>query len=384
MSSTEKSFFSRIQGLFDSQYRGRYIEHILVEAANADFSVSRALLGRKVPAGFWWVAEYAFAARGGKKRIADMALLDTSTGQPAAFVELKYDDHRNPGNHAQLADYAWFRKKHNIELILLTKYALDAATPSSGIKTLRFDELATRLQVIRKASPVAGLLADYFQEQGLVMQTIEAIPLGRLMARLFNPRDGMGKQQGNHSMVHEIPAVFSALMGNMEIISREISQKTGAKRTAIDFSLVPSISSSVTKLIDEDVSKKKPVRIEQKYKSGGELYVFARQTINQAVSSKKQDSDLYLEYGYCIEIKRGKGSAEPLFYAGIYWKSPAKGEGWDYEFEYRKASCPSMSDKAKASKALPSLIRSVVVEVKKQGLSKSQLSRLATLSAAVR
>ena len=243
--TAEKSFLSRIHGMFDSstdsRFSGRFIENVLVEAAKEDIGVAKCLF-KNSNSSDTWTTEYSFKV-GGALRRADIALLDEALS-PKALFEIKYDDNKNKKNSAQFKDYLSYSKKNNIAFICLTKNFLadknHEKLEKSGSLVL-FSTLSEKISSLRKKSGITTLLEDYMKNEGLAMLPLDEEAFRIFLIRLFCPIRGVKKNAGSPSkMSFDVPNSFSTVTNNMAIISKEMNHLIQSREPTIDYRPYPT------------------------------------------------------------------------------------------------------------------------------------------------
>ena len=300
-----RSFFTRIQNKFSSSFGGRYVETILKEISKNDTFIIKHLFPTVKEEGILEL-EYNFISNG-NDRIADIALISTTTGKLLALAEIKYDDHNNPKNAAQLEDYIDFCKETNIQFVYLTQYYPSSDDinylKESHFTHILFSEYAFKI-LNKNTSELSRLFVDYIRDKGLMMEKIKTDHIGKFLVRLFNPYKGQ-RVQCNIDMIQNIPETFSSLMTNINVISQEISQYLIKNRTpTIDFFLNPTfkLSKKTIKNLSDEKSKGKVNFIpEENDRNGGELYIFARSNLK----NKHAEHDwFWIEFGFAFSIEK--------------------------------------------------------------------------------
>ena len=306
-------FFSNIQGYFSATFGGRYVALILRELIREDPKFAKILFKN---ASKNWVAEteYRFDAKSSQSRFADLVLFDKSDAdcgiQPAALVEVKYDDQASPTNAAQLDDYLEFSSSKGIPFLYLTQYTpprniLERINESNNSRHLLYTELAERITGSQRPGGVAKLFVDYLEDRGLVMKPIQERDLSRLLVRAFNPQRGGKKNQSNEGMIVGIPDTLSALMSNTNIVAQGIAEKLPLQRSpTIDMYFDPWIYVNKKDLrgLSNEVKgdEREPLQIVDGMKGGGSLWVFGR--VYPGGSTRNEW--LWLKFGCECEISR--------------------------------------------------------------------------------
>ena len=389
-----KSFFTRIQNKFSAEYSGRYVATIMEEVAQSNPAVVKALDVK----GARLVTEWSFQI-GGKTRIADLAVLDKEDNI-TMLIEVKFEDHKNPSNHAQIKDYLKYIGKNNSILFLcMSAFRLlpeDQELLDSEEQFLLFSNYVEKLnqQNQKKHDPAVKMLIDFFKERGMMMQDIDEKLMKKMMIRFFKPHKGEGKQQGNRDMIEGIPSTLSALMQNIRIISYDLQNIIGSRTSArIDFTLLPEfkIHESYLESMKEDgkvhdeedcydgknyiVTPAYWSRSGKKaYRNGGTLYVYARHSFQS-----KSNYPASIDYGMFCFVG-GEQSAE----IEIQLYSEIRGKKFDsYDETEGKGKVNILSNRKKYSKGLLSVIRNAISELlseKKNGIYlKENKSHLTTM-----
>ncbi|MDH5414292.1 MAG: hypothetical protein OEW87_09150, partial [Flavobacteriaceae bacterium] len=162
------------------------------------------------------VPEYRFKVNN-YERIADLAAINNKTGEVKSFIEIKYDDHKNSKNSAQVDDYISYCKKNNCKFVYLTQYYPLAddieKINESGNSHMLFSEFADRL-CSKHSTQLAMMFVEHLSDKGLMMKKIDSSSLYKYLVRLFNPISGHNKIQKNSDMIEGIPSSFSTVMNN--------------------------------------------------------------------------------------------------------------------------------------------------------------------------
>ena len=299
-----RSFFTRIQNKFSASYGGRYIETILKEIAKNDSYIIKHLFP-SIKERCEIELEYHFTING-HKRIADIAIIAEETHKLLALAEIKYDDHQNLKNSAQLEDYVKFCKKTKIKFLYLTQFF----PPYTDINYLNkngyphelFSDFAIKI-INKNLSELSILFVDFLRDKGLMMENITPEYIGKFLVRLFNPYSGQ-RVHSNIDMIQNIPEAFSGIMTNINVISQEISQHIVANRSpSVDFHVNPIFKftkNNIQKLLDENIRGKITYEPTAEERNGGELYIYARTSLKE----KSEENDWFnIEFGFCFSIK---------------------------------------------------------------------------------
>lgn len=160
-----------MQSYFSASFGGRYVEYLIKETIEEQPKLATLLFG--VKRFDTLQVEYRFQV-GSQTRIADLAFFYAETERPTCLVEIKYDDHKNPKNAAQLEHYLKFCQKQNCKFIVLSQHLLpeDLRKKLPNRETLMlFSDLADKLK--NSEGSMGGLLRRFFVDRGLVMHKFE-------------------------------------------------------------------------------------------------------------------------------------------------------------------------------------------------------------------
>lgn len=312
------SFFSRIQSKFSASFGGRYVETIIKEISINESEITRVLFPKIRTKGYI-ETEYRFSVND-KVKIADIALFSIDTDNLLALAEIKYDDHNDQKNSAQLEDYVEYSMEKEVDFLYLTQYYPPASdiemVRNSGFTHLLFSEISEKMMA--RGGPLTNLFIDYLKDRGLVMEIVPSEQLYKLLVRFFNPIRGQ-KVQRNRDMVQNIPDAFSSLFTNMSVITQELGRHFGTNRSpAIDFTLKPSYEmprpriNSMYEQPEKGVVRYFP---ELKEKDGGELLVFAR---SKLPNKHKKDNYTYIKFGFIFSIERASIDYKSNLFVDIY------------------------------------------------------------------
>jgi hypothetical protein len=271
------------------------------------------------------------------------------------LIEIKYDDHKNPSNAAQLEDYTRSCKKHKCKFIFLSQHIppehLPRKLPGNG-KLLLFSDLAHKL--LGNERSVGGMLRQFFVDRGLVMHRFEANDLANLKSflfRLLNPWSGQGRSQNKDAMGGGAAEAFGNLLRNMNIIAKEVTANAHSRTPTIDFELEPWVKKrEIQKEISEN--PKDPLPSAYNAKGGGNLSVFGRVRLDDTVRNWVQ-----IEFGIGLEVNAGDRDFYPFTYAAVYGYAYKKFEGgFAHEYAPRRV----LHDKQRAVAELKKRIREAI------------------------
>jgi hypothetical protein len=346
-------FLANLQDRMGHSFGGRFVELVLEDLCRDHTDLSAVLFNvplnqsKRSTGGYSVVAEWGLPDR---NRIADLALIDALSGEPLALAEIKYDDHKNPKNAAQLKDYVEFCRKRELGFCYLTQHY----PPSSDLAKVRgirfrhllFSDLAAAICARRKllSDRSIGLLIEYLEDRGLLMKTVDGVGLRKLMVRIFNPNHGQGRQQANKDIVTSVPESFATLLSNVQLLGDEIAHLIqNRRRPAVDFEVEPYGSLSKKKL--RDISNGQDDRSSIFFtKAGGALWVFFRITLTDGIG---------MAAGYVVEISSPIKRDEPSvsLYAAFWGRNLAQ----QYR-QYSRIATSVIGNKKKCLKTLTRLI----------------------------
>lgn len=306
------TFFTNIQSLFAAQYHGRYLGLILQEIGNrhssliGQFILNSCDVKKHSSSSLRFVSEFPFSpSRGKHKRRADLAVFDGEDSEPFALVEIKYFDKPTPESGikpAQLTDYqAWRDDKVGRAVLVLSREQIIA--PNLVVK--RWNDLARHLKKYRsKHGELVGLLIDYLEEEGIVMQNVNSQQVIAFMKRIACSWKGSGRAAGNLNG----PAEFSKLLSNMKLTAELFDPyfKAGIKNTeknvnaaVVDFSI--TIRAKKSKSDDPEM-----VVVDQN-KLGGDVWIYAQSSLNAP------NAWMRFRYGVLFEIAPGNAAMPSKF-----------------------------------------------------------------------
>jgi len=363
----EKGLLSRLQSYFSASFGGRYVEYLLKETIEEQPRLAARLFGvRRFDE---LQVEYRFRTDG-RTRIADLAFVDAQAKQPTCLVEIKYDDHRNPKNAAQVKDYLKFCRRENCKYVLLSQHLppahLRKGVPQKGL--VLFSDLADRLR--SDDGSVGALLRRFFVDQGLVMHKFASRDLANLRSflfRLFNPWLGSGRSHRKEAMSGGGAAeAFGHLLRNMNIIAKEVAADLPGRAPTIDFEVAPWVKPKLVQKIAEEDPDANSVNA-YRAKAGGDLFVYGRIRLDDRSSSWLQ-----VEFGIGLDVNPGDRDFSPLTFAGVY-SNFFGGEG---SYSEKDAPMRVIYDKRRAVIALKKRINEVVQMAIKRAPPKAQAQKL--------
>ena len=362
-----KGLFCRLQSYFSSSFGGRYVEYLIKEAIEEQPKLAALLFG--VNRFDTLEVEYRFRI-GGRTRIADLAFLDAETERPTCLVEIKYDDHKNPGNAEQLEYYLRFCDKENCEFVFLSQH-LPTGDLQKKLQNrealVLFSDLAEKLKSSEES--VGGLLRRFFVDRGLVMHKFESRDLANLKSflfRLLNPWGGQGRSQNKDAISGGAAEAFGNLLRNMNIIAKEVAANVPGRSPTIDFDLDPWVEPKKLRKDAEEDPKAKSISAWYA-KAGGTLTVYGRTRLDDTATNWLQ-----IEFGIGLEANSGDKNFHPFSYAAVH--SYSFKEESSYKEQY--ASFRILHDKQRAVTALRERIYEVIEVAIKRNLSKSQVAKL--------
>lgn len=363
----EKGLLSRLQSYFSASFGGRYVEYLIKESIEEQPTLATLLLG--VNRSDTLQVEYRFRING-HTRIADLAFFDAETEQPTCLVEIKYDDHKNPKNAAQLEHYLQFCRKQNCRFIFLSQHLLPEELreklPSPKALVL-FSGLADKLR--NSEGSVGGLLRRFFVDRGLVMHTFENKDLANLKSflfRLVNPLMGQGRSQNKDAMSGGAAEAFGNLLRNMNIIAKEVAANELGRPPTIDFELDPWVD---PRQVQRDAKENPKARSISAFdaKDGGHLSVFGRVRLDDTATNWLQ-----IEFGIGLEANSGDKDFHPFTFAVVY--SYAFKDAGSYK--RKSATARILHDKQRAVTALKERIDEAIEHAIKRAPPKSQIIKL--------
>ena len=364
----EQGLLSRLQSYFSSSYGGRYVEHIIKEMLDEQPRLKPLLFGQDRSSQVR--AEFRFEI-GGKTRVADLAFLDAATERPTCLVEIKYDDHKNPSNSAQLDDYLKYCARRNCKFISLSQHILPTTDRRklSGSSVLLFSDIAEYLDHADGAT--SGLLKRFFIDRGLIMHKFKNEDMDNLRAfvfRLLNPWLGQGRSQTKSGMSSGgVADAFGHVLKNMNIVSGEVVANASSRSPTIDFDLDPWMDTRRIRRTSEANSKDRSVS-GYAAKSGGYLYVYGRNRLDD-----RSDSWLQVEFGFVFEANKGDRNLGLETFAIVY----SNALGGDASQVNRSAPKRILSDKNIAVASIRRrIVEAAAHALKRNLLPKYQASRL--------
>ncbi|MDO8771039.1 MAG: hypothetical protein Q7K57_20490 [Burkholderiaceae bacterium] len=344
MASTN-SFFSRIRSYFKDKNDGRYLAFILAEIHNRHSGVMVHLLHRALGISkrslqsMVLVPEYRYDG----VRRADLAVFaDADAVEPVVLIEIKYLDKFLPG---QAAAYArWAQAGTDRHALVLSRELLKV----SGMTTMTWTQVATELGRVRNASELADALIGHLEEEGIVMQNIQARPLAGFLRRLLCAAQGAGTQSGNL----DGPQEFGKLLRNTKLLSDRFSplfkeawrhsgkhaeESALTKSASIDFQVVHNLKDgSLGRSSATGGSRTSAI---EDRRNGGTVKVFARHALGSG------GNWLRVSYGFSIDVKPGADSTSPTV-SFITW---ANGQNVSRKPARKKLSFQAITSKAETS-----------------------------------
>jgi hypothetical protein len=292
------------------------------------------------------------------------------------MVEIKYDDHKNPSNAAQLEDYLTYVDRAGNDFLYLSQHL----PPAHIRETLRerdgrlvlFSDLADRLE--HSEDSVEGLLRRFFVDKGLVMHKFTNAEYGHLrsfMFRLFNPWGGAGRTHTKEGMSGAVADVFGDLLRNVNIVCREVmADVVDRKREpTIDFWAEPFVSAAKIK------RKAKAARTAEitteGSRAGGFLWVYGRSSFTNS-----RRHWMNIEFGVCLEVVPGDRNVYPHTFAQV--NSSLLG-GDEVAYSEKAAGQRILCDKVRAVAAVKQRLREAIKEAAKHSLPRSFSGSLSKL-----
>jgi hypothetical protein len=365
----DQGLFSRLQSYFASSFGGRYVEHLVKETVEERPKLAQQVFG--VPRFGGVQVEYRFRINGAT-RIADLVLFDRESQKPSCLIEIKYDDHKNPRNAAQLGDYLEYSRKTGCSFVYLTQHLPPEATRATlrqeNRALLLFSDLADGLE--QSENSVEGLLRRFFVDKGLVMHKFDAMDYGHLRSflfRLFNPYGGQGRSHTKEGMSGGVADAFGDLLRNMNIIAREVTAEVVNQREpTIDFWAEPYVDK---KRIQKEAGRDKHADITTSgSRAGGYLWIYARSSLGA-----DRRHWLNVEYGLCLEVLAKDRNMYAYTYALV--GSDLLRED-DYEtYTQKPAGLRIVFDKARAVRALKERLCEAISKAQRLRVLPNNLSR---------
>ncbi len=369
-----KGLLSRLQSYFSASFGGRYVEYLIKETIEEQPKLAALLFG--VKRSDTLQIEYRFRIDS-QTRIADLAFFDAETERPTCLLEIKYDDHKNPKNGAQLKHYLEFCQKHNCKLIFLSQHLPDDDLRKELTGTgrlLLFSDLADKLE--RSEGSVGGLLRRFFVDRGLMMHKFESKDLANLKSflfRLLNPSKGQGRSHNKAAMTGGAAEAFGNLLRNMNIFAKEVAANAHGRTPTIDFSLDPWVN---PKQVQKDARKDPEADSinASNAKDGGCLCVSGRSRLDDATGR------CYVEFGIGLEARSGDKNFYPFTYALV------SGGAFKGESFYKEKDAPTriLHDKLRAVTELKKRIAEAIEDAITRGSPKSQIPKLKKFRNALR
>ncbi len=329
-----KSFFGAIQHWFGADCYGRHLGLILQEIgrhqrkALASFISAECGIPMAQLRDARFEAEYTFHGTAGPRR-ADLAVFAGDDDTPLALVEIKYHDKplaETATKAAQMTDYrAWAARERRPVLLLSREPYAEA-----GIVCRRWNTLARHLRPYGEQSDLVGMLVEFLEEEGNVMQDIDkAVLLKYLKRHVCNRSQGANNIAG--------PAAFGALLKNLQLMSgtfhlyvkdawRDAGLKVEgehydkrSKSASIDFRVRGRLKSvaDTASVTDEHEC------VRDELKDGGYVTAFARHSLGHAPDR------LRLAYGVYFDVSPGNTADAPpatWLFAELYGTATEKAD----------------------------------------------------------
>lgn len=290
-------FFKQLKSWCSEDTGGRYVSLVLSELFNVSEShkLVSELFGKSID--YATVAtEFTFMAG----RRADLAFLDEED-KPVAIIEVKYHDHKNERNHAQIADYLKFCGKRKIPFLVITKNRLPD-NDEKQIKKHKFASIVSYSQLVHKmskyhskdSSAISKLVQSYFEEESLMFAKICKADLQLLLISALNVhnRHGLGRQLSRERIVKAADAL-RRLIENVTLLGDEIhysymESNVFPKRPSAGFYFAPEFSKKAVSKVRKDLegdSKERYYSISDERIRDGRLVVWYGYTVKNSPSS---------------------------------------------------------------------------------------------------
>lgn len=335
------NFFSRIKNRLSQDIGGRYLGIVIeqVVASEPRFALSifphiPEIVVKELSSGHARVtAEFAFPGRHGKSRRADLAVLRGE--EIVALAEIKYVDHKSPGNWAQLGDYIAFARKHpGCSFTYLTQYSppaddwalLKAAQNEiASVAHIYTRELYARTSKFN--SPSVHVFRDFLKEEYVVycdrFQSNAQAALMLLMVRGLHLRHatGLGKLRTTDNARYAIE-LFQALMDNVIALSdwfyetfRDYFGNRFVPEFGFDAELdAKKIRKAFTRKSKNGAPPKLLKRLPPDARTGGWFWVY----MGGAFAGASQKQWLRLWFGYSFRLNLATGKIQAWLEAEIY------------------------------------------------------------------
>ncbi|MBI4968992.1 MAG: hypothetical protein HZC25_12825 [Rhodospirillales bacterium] len=353
-------FFSQVQSWLSAENSGRYLALILEELAKHEPKILVKFIGDTFGKKHGNLKRIE-ASREDYLGEAGRSDLQIKIGDDKYLIEIKYND---DFLGEQLEKYLEYCDDNNMHLLVLTKNPLSdqeiGQIESDGHRHKYFSDLVPYLKLER-----AGLLSRFFLEyldsEGLVMKEVDCKMLFRFFHRIVNPWGESGRI-AMKSALEDGPNNFKYMLNNMQIIAdhvtpmlrKKIADEQNIKQGAtVDFEVFPSVNVKptvklaldkfimqpnkkelikfVASLVDKNgniknnllkngeakknillfdkilkkvvsyLPKDEELCIEYKTRTGGEIYIFARNIFERGDGDKAEGVEgksFYLEYGF--------------------------------------------------------------------------------------
>jgi len=356
------NLFSRIKSKLSQDFGGRYLGVVLEQVIADCPKFSQVIFPKlgdeiveKLQNGQATVsAERSFRVKMKNKR-ADLAICD---GQKiVALAEIKYEDHKAPGNFGQIGDYLDWQKRNDGVFTYLTQYTppLDdmeriekAARSLDGLIAHRFfRDLYRHGKRDYQNSYTVRLLCEFLKEEHVVYS--EDFGAGAKAGLKFLLVDSLSAPRTKFGKIGTVPnalrgtKLFADLFANALALS-DWFQGHGRLETHFGNRFAPHIgfipefnSSKVKKRLgsDKEGGKEKKVYFDgHGAVTGGWLYIL--------MHGKHKRSLAYINMGYCFELNV---NAKPPLLKG-YIGSFVDGGGVEYSEDWKSFK---LSDSLKLS-----------------------------------
>ncbi len=328
-----RSFFSRWKDKLAFDYGGRYFGAVLAEVLAHDPRLTGILfpgLSGKGPSNCEPTCEWSFPGTERKRR-ADLALLSTSSREPLALVEIKYEDEKGDKNPAQIDDYLRYSRKHKIPVLYLTKSPPPAEDcrrirRSPLAKDLLWAELYRGLTAIKKPHALTTMLCEYLREEvPMWNEHIDKKTLTILVKNCCGLRDdsGHGLRTDRETML-KASQLLNTLVQNMVALNDKFLERIGRRRWSLTRQAEinfyanqdhdsTELQKAVTQAVNQNDSEWFSTGRWQTYKhSGGSLQITSRWTFNVTAAKEKHTRRLPLGLFMYIGLDVGEPVAAEL------------------------------------------------------------------------
>jgi hypothetical protein len=322
-------FLSRIQSHFKAKYGGRFVgailEEMLIEEPKlAEYLFPNFGLAKKLQTQTCEILVdcYNFES-GSRKRRADLALVSTDKTEikALALLEIKYEDHRNPDNKAQFADYVAASTQQCCGFTILTQYLLPISPPNTRV--VLFSDFARHIRANHALyqNPVSRMFVEYVEDRNLMFKKPPEDHLRMLMAKLFNPWGKNGVIGTRTNVTVNIPDAFKDVLNNAAAVLQHVAPKIAAKngRQSTNFYLSPWV------VLDGKVTGKDR-ELDDSEKNGGILWTYGSYPL---LKDKRGQWLLSVQAGLFYQIEKGGGKVKRGTYAELLGQTVSKVEGPD-------------------------------------------------------